>query len=37
MPETLHHAPSPIVDEDRSPLSQRIVGAFYPPHFMPPR
>ena len=37
MPETLHNAPISIVDEDRSPLSQRIVSAFYPPHFAPPR
>ena len=35
MPETLHHAPIAIVDEDGSQLSQRIIGAFYPPHFMP--
>ena len=37
MPETLHHAPIAIVDEDHSPLSQRIASAFYPPHFMPPQ
>ena len=37
MPETLHKAPIAIVDEDGSPLSQRIVSAFYPPQFMPPR
>lgn len=36
MPETLNKAPIAIVDEDRSPLSARIVGAFYPPLFMPP-
>ncbi|MCR6631438.1 MAG: ABC transporter permease [Magnetospirillum sp.] len=36
-PETLHKAPIAVVDEDGSPLSGRIVGAFYPPHFMPPR
>jgi ABC-2 type transport system permease protein len=35
-PETLHKAPIAIIDEDQSPLSIRIVGAFYPPHFMPP-
>lgn len=35
MPETLHHAPIAIVDEDQSPLSARITSAFYPPHFMP--
>ncbi|MGE5638457.1 MAG: ABC transporter permease [Clostridia bacterium] len=37
MPETLQKAPIGIVDEDRSPLSQRIADAFYPPHFLPPR
>lgn len=37
MPETLNMAPIAIVDEDRSPLSSRIVGAFYPPFFLPPR
>ncbi|MDF1486120.1 ABC transporter permease [Ramlibacter sp. H39-3-26] len=37
MPETLHKAPIAIVDEDGSPLSQRIVSAFYPPQFLPPR
>ena len=37
MPETLHNVPISIVDEDRSPLSQRIVSAFYPPNFTPPR
>ncbi|MCC6709026.1 MAG: ABC transporter permease [Gammaproteobacteria bacterium] len=36
MPEILHKAPIAIVDEDRSPLSARIVDAFYPPMFMPP-
>ena len=36
MPETLHNAPIAIVDEDHSPLSQRIVSAFYPPRFTPP-
>jgi ABC-2 type transport system permease protein len=36
MPETLNRAPIAIVDEDGSPLSARIVGAFYPPHFLPP-
>lgn len=35
-PETLHKAPIAIVDEDQSPLSTRIVDAFFPPHFMPP-
>ncbi len=36
-PETLNKAPIAIVDEDRSPLSARIIGAFYPPYFLPPR
>jgi ABC-2 type transport system permease protein len=36
MPESLNNAPIAIVDEDRSPLSTRIVDAFYPPYFMPP-
>jgi len=36
IPETLNKAPIAIVDEDRSPLSARIVGAFYPPHFLLP-
>ncbi len=36
MPETLNRAPIAIVDEDGSPLSARIIGAFYPPHFVAP-
>lgn len=36
MPETLNRATIAVVDEDRSPLSQRIVDAFYPPYFLPP-
>lgn len=36
MPETLHKAPIAIVDEDASPLSARIAGAFYLPRFDPP-
>jgi ABC-2 type transport system permease protein len=36
MPDTLSRAPISIVDEDRSPLSQRIAQAFYPPFFLPP-
>ena len=36
MPETLNRAPIAIVDEDRSPLSERIAGAFLPPYFLPP-
>ena len=37
LPDTLHKAPLAIVDEDQSALSQRIVGAFQPPLFLPPR
>jgi ABC-2 type transport system permease protein len=36
LPETLHNAPIAIVDEDHSPLSQRLALAFYPPYFKPP-
>jgi ABC-2 type transport system permease protein len=36
MPETLNKAPIAVVNEDRSPLSWRIVSAFYPPYFVPP-
>src|SRR5581483_8425093 len=36
-PETLNHAPIPIVDEDQSPISSRIVTAFNPPYFSIPR
>ena len=36
MPESLHKAPIAIVDEDASPLSARIVSAFYPPYFSGP-
>ncbi|MGV6871668.1 ABC transporter permease [Pseudochelatococcus sp. B33] len=36
IPETLNKAPIAIVDEDRSPLADRIIGAFYPPLFIPP-
>jgi ABC-2 type transport system permease protein len=37
LPDTLHKAPIAIVDEDQSPLSQRIVNAFLPPLFLPPK
>jgi ABC-2 type transport system permease protein len=37
IPETLNRAPIAIVDEDRSPLSSRIISAFYLPYFSPPR
>ncbi|TAN30526.1 MAG: ABC transporter permease [Castellaniella sp.] len=36
VPETLHHVSIAIVDEDHSPLSQRITAAFYPPQFITP-
>ena len=36
VPETLNNAPIAIVDEDHSPLSERISGAFYPPTFSRP-
>ncbi|MBM9614573.1 ABC transporter permease [Desulfobulbus rhabdoformis] len=36
IPETLNRAPISIVDEDDSPLSERIAAAFYLPHFLPP-
>ncbi|MBV2180816.1 ABC transporter permease [Castellaniella sp. MT123] len=36
IPETLHHVPIAIVDEDQSPLSQQITAAFYPPQFIRP-
>ncbi|MFK4872393.1 ABC transporter permease [Novosphingobium sp. ZW T3_23] len=36
-PETLHNAAIAIVDEDESPLSQRIVSSFYPPQFVVPQ
>jgi ABC-2 type transport system permease protein len=36
-PETLNKVPIAIVDEDGSALATRIVSAFYPPNFLPPR
>lgn len=36
LPESLHKAPIAIVDEDHSQLSDRLVGAFYPPYFTAP-
>lgn len=36
LPETLHHAPIAVVDEDRSQLSDRLVNAFQPPYFRTP-
>jgi len=32
----LRHASVAVVDEDRSPLSQRLLGALRPPEFLPP-
>jgi ABC-2 type transport system permease protein len=37
MPETLNQAAIAIVDEDQSPVSSRIVTAFYPPYFSTPK
>jgi len=37
MPETLNKAVIAIVDEDQSPMSNRIISAFYPPYFVPPQ
>jgi ABC-2 type transport system permease protein len=34
--QELRNAPVAVVDEDQSPLSRRIVGAFYPPYFRQP-
>jgi ABC-2 type transport system permease protein len=34
--DTLHLTPIAIIDEDRSPLSGRIAGAFYPESFQMP-
>jgi ABC-2 type transport system permease protein len=34
--QELRNAPVAVVDEDLSPLSRRIVGAFYPPYFRQP-
>jgi ABC-2 type transport system permease protein len=36
MSETLNKAPIAIVDEDQSPLSVRIIGAFQSPYFLHP-
>ncbi|MBV2184254.1 MAG: ABC transporter permease [Rhizobium sp.] len=33
--QELHNAPVAVVDEDRSPLSQRMLGALTPPYFKP--
>jgi ABC-2 type transport system permease protein len=37
VPETLNRAAIAVVDEDRSPVSSRIITAFYPPFFLVPR
>ncbi|WP_431355594.1 ABC transporter permease [Chromohalobacter canadensis] len=36
MPEALHRATIAIVDEDRSPASQRLIDGFQAPYFLPP-
>jgi ABC-2 type transport system permease protein len=35
--QELRNAPVAVVDEDRSPLSQRLIAALTPPYFMPPQ
>ena len=35
--QELHNASIAIVDEDRSPLSRQMAGAFLPPYFKPPQ
>jgi ABC-2 type transport system permease protein len=37
IPETLNRAAIAIVDEDNSPVSSRIITAFYPPYFLVPK
>lgn len=37
MPEALNNAAIAVVDEDRSPVSSRILTAFYPPYFTVPK
>lgn len=37
MPETLNNAAIAVVDEDQSPVSSRILTAFYPPYFTIPK
>jgi ABC-2 type transport system permease protein len=37
VPESLHKASIAVVDEDDSPLSLRIISAFYPPQFVTPK
>ncbi|MCL2345545.1 MAG: ABC transporter permease [Desulfobulbus sp.] len=35
-PETLYKAAIAVIDDDDSPLSQRLISAFFPPHFVTP-
>jgi ABC-2 type transport system permease protein len=35
-PDSLNRAALAVVDEDRSPLSQRLIDALSPPYFLPP-
>ena len=37
VPETLNNAAIAVVDEDQSPVSSRILTAFYPPYFSIPK
>lgn len=37
MPETLNNASIAVVDEDQSPVSSRVLTAFYPPSFTIPK
>ena len=37
MPDTLTNAAIAVVDEDQSPVSSRILTAFYPPYFASPK
>lgn len=36
-PDSLSNAAIAVVDEDQSPLSQRLIDALQPPYFAPPR
>ena len=36
-PESLNNAAIAVVDEDQSPVSSRILTAFYPPYFVTPK
>ena len=36
VPDAVHRASIAVVDEDLSPLSKRIISAYYPPHFLNP-